>query len=238
MRILLVAAEAMEFAGVLQRAEAVEPAAVRTDWARRCRIGEHEALLVANGAGRERAAAAAEAGMEVWRPEAVVSTGFCGALEEGLAVGDVVVGTRLTETRPSGSGTGSLGCSVPLPNGRGSVSGVVVSNNCIARTAAEKRKLRESGAVAVEMEAAGVAERAQSHGVPFYCIRAVTDLAGEDLANDFGASLRRDGHFDTIGILKGALRHPSTRVPELLRLRRRCKQAARALGDFFVVCRF
>jgi adenosylhomocysteine nucleosidase len=238
MRILFVAAEAMEFEGVLARASGVAPVSMGADWARSCRIGDHEALLVANGAGRKRASEAAEAGIEPWRPAAVVSTGFCGALDEGLGVADVVVGAGLTEPRPSGSGIGSLGCSVPLPNGRGSITGLICSSDEVARTAEDKRRLRATGAVAVEMEAAGVAERAREHGLPFYCIRAVTDLAGETLANDFGAALRSDGHFDTIAILAGALRHPSNRVPELFRLRSRCKRAARALGDFFAVCGF
>jgi len=217
MRILLVAAEAMEFEGVLARAQQVGRAAVRTGWARTCRIGGHEALLVANGAGWKRAAAAAAAGIEAWRPEAVVSTGFCGALDESLGVADVVVGTDGL---------------------RGGNRGTILTVDHVVRTAEEKRKLKESGAVAVEMEAAAVAERARERGLPFHCVRAVTDLAGESLANDFQAALRSDGHFATITILQGALRHPSTRVPELLRLRARCKRAARALGDFFVVCGF
>jgi nucleoside phosphorylase len=108
----------------------------------------------------------------------------------------------------------------------------------VVRTAGEKAKLRATGAIAVEMEAAGVAECVQERGLVFYCVRAVTDLAGESLANDFGVALRSDGHFDTMRILTGALRHPSTRVPELLRLRSRCKRAARVLGDFFAVCGF
>lgn len=201
------AAEAMEFEGVLRRASGVEPVAVAAGWARTCRIGGHDAMLVANGAGRRRAAAAAAAGIVAWRPEMVVSTGFCGALDERLEIADVVVeGIRTVDH--------------------------------VVRTAEEKRKLRESGAVAVEMEAAGVAERAGESGLPFRCVRAVTDLAGETLANDFQAALREDGHFATITILTGALRHPGTRVPELLRLRSRCKRAARALGDFFAVSGF
>ena len=90
-----------------------------------------------------------------------------------------------------------------------------------------------TGAIAVEMEAAGIAARAEGYGLPLYCIRAVTDLAGETLANDFNKALRLDGQFDTILILKGTLRHPMVRLPELFRLRKRCDRAAHVLGDFF-----
>lgn len=220
MRVLFVAAEAMEFEGVLARASGVEQSPVKSGWARTCRIGGHEAMLVANGAGRKRAAAAADAGIASWGPEAVVSTGFCGALDERLEIADLVSDSDLTR-RP-------WAC----------VTGAIVTVDHVVRTAEEKAKLRATGAVAVEMEAAGVAERTEKCGLPFYCVRAVTDLAGESLANDFEAALRSDGHFDTMRILAGALRHPSTRVPELFRLRGRCKRAARALGDFFAVCGF
>ncbi len=116
--------------------------------------------------------------------------------------------------------------------------GVVCSIDHVAQTAEEKRQLRASNAAVVEMEAAGVARRAATRGIPFYCVKVVTDLAGEDMANDFNRAFRPDGHFATMKILQGALRQPLVRVPELIRLRNRCARAARALGDFFADCRF
>ncbi len=88
------------------------------------------------------------------------------------------------------------------------------------------------------MEAGGVAQRAAEKGINFYCIRVVSDLAGEDMANDFNQALRQDGHFATMSILSRALRDPLVRLPELVRLRSRCVRAARVLGDFIADCRF
>jgi nucleoside phosphorylase len=232
MKILFVAAEAMEFAGMLRRAAAVRREAVAADWARSARLGGHDALLVANGVGWNRAAAGAAAGIDFFAPEAVVSTGFCGALEEGLKVADLVVANEILVC---GRSSGPFPAAA-MPGG--AAGGAVCSIGYIVQTAAEKRILRQSGACAVEMEAAGVAESAAARRLPFYCIRAVTDLAGENLANDLNAALRKDGHFATIKTLRGALRHPSARLPELLRLRCRSVRAARALGDFFAECRF
>ena len=90
----------------------------------------------------------------------------------------------------------------------------------------------------VEMEAAGVAERTIARGLPFYCVKAVSDLADETLANDFNKALRKDGQFDTIVLLRGTLRQPLIRIRELFRLRQRCVRAARSLGDFFAELRF
>ena len=117
-------------------------------------------------------------------------------------------------------------------------SGPVCSIDHVAGTAEEKRKLHSTGAIAVEMEAAGVAQRAQKLGVPFFCIKSVTDLADETMANDFNAVLRSDGRFDTMKVLVSSLRRPWVRLPELVRLRKRCLLASRSLGVFIADCRF
>jgi nucleoside phosphorylase len=194
------------------------------------RLGGHELLLVANGAGARRAASAVDAAGETFQPDSAISTGFCGALDPALGVADVVVGTSVAADRRYEA----LPVSSTFPHH----SGVVCSIGHVAQTAGEKCRLRASGAIAVEMEAAGVAARAQARGLPFYCVKVVTDLAGETMAHDFNAALRADGHFDTMVILRETSRRPLVRLPELCRLRQRSVRAARVLGAFFADCRF
>jgi nucleoside phosphorylase len=201
MRILFVAADAMEYRGILARVSDVRREHLPVDFARSARLGGHEAI---------------------------VSTGFCGALEDNLGIADVVAATAI-----AANGREHRVEAVQAPH-----AGVVCSIDHVAQSAEEKRRLRESGASAVEMEAAAVADSARMRTIPFYCVRAVTDLAGESMANDFNQALRSDGHFDTIRILRGALSRPTIRFPELIRLRCRCVRAAEALGKFFVSCRF
>jgi adenosylhomocysteine nucleosidase len=172
-----------------------------------------------------------DAAVPVFRPEAVVSVGFCGALDPGLDTGAVVVGSCIAATDRSYP-------ALPVTSATHHSVGTVCSIDHVAQTAGEKKQLRATGAVAVEMEAAGVAARAQSHGLPFYCVRTVTDLAGENMANDFNAALRPDGHFGTMHILGNCVCHPMDRLPELIRLRKRCARASRTLGEFIVDCRF
>lgn len=231
MKLLVVAADRMEFSGILAHASQSAQPPLAADWARAIRLGDHDMLLVANGVGVSRAAAAAEAGIATFAPNAVASVGFCGALDGGLATGDIVVATEVIggETRYAAEPVES-----PWPHRCGSVR----TNPRVVQTDRERRTLRATGVLAVEMEASAVAESAQAHGLPFYCIKAVTDLAGETMANDFNRALREDGHFDTIVLLLGSLRNPFARIPELLRLRRRCARAARSMGDFFANCRF
>jgi nucleoside phosphorylase len=308
----------MEFRGLLAHATAVREAEVTARWSRLATLGADELLLVANGAGPGRAAAATDAGIEAFDPAAIVSTGFCGALSPELAIADLVTATSIEANdrtytvgqpilaaaafeaassersnpivmcdrppsllgrafgpAPAQHRTASVsepdvtfarsqrpladardsaaralsgptvtppiyaggGFSTLSPSGSAPRPGAIRSIPYIAQTATEKRNLAANGAIAVEMEAAGVAARAESHGLPLYCIRAVTDLAGESLANDFNKALRLDGQFDTILILKGSLLHPLVRLPELFRLRKRCARAAHVLGDFFAYSR-
>ena len=228
MRILFVASDRMEFPGFLRRATEIRPADLAVDWSRKALLNGYDTLLVANGVGPARAGAAAEKGIEAFMPDAIVSTGFCGALSSRLKIADVLAANQVVA-----GGKVYVSHSV-----KGALSGPVRSISYVAHTAQEKRALASEGAIAVEMEAAGVAEEALRHSIPFYCVRAVTDLAGETLANDFNKALRSDGHFDTMYILRVALLHPATRLPELFRLRKRCVLAARALGDFFADNRF
>lgn len=228
MKLLFVASDRMEFSGVLARVAEARHAGLAVDWSRSARLGGNDVLLVANGAGGKRAAAAVDAALPGFHPDAVVSVGFCGALDERLEIADIVVGAGIL---------GSTGACARCKNA-GGTSGIICSIDHVAATVAEKRRLRASGAIAVDMEAAGVAQRVQTLDLPLYCVKAVTDLAGETMANDFNAALRSDGHFDTIRILTGTLRHPTVRIPELIRLRNRCVRAARVLGEFIADCRF
>ncbi|MGA2273665.1 MAG: hypothetical protein ABSH00_08920 [Bryobacteraceae bacterium] len=231
MKLLVAAAEAREVRGILAHSRSARAAQAGAGWARSAALGEHDLLLVADGAGPARAAAAVDRAAAAFLPDAIVCTGFCGALEDKLDVASVVVATEVMGANGRFS---ALAPAASLPHRRG----VVLTIDHVVQLAAEKRSLRQTGSTAVDMEAAAVAGCSAALGLPFYCIKAVTDLAGEDLANDLSAALRADGHFDTMKVLGGTLARPLVRLPELLRLRCRSARAACALGDFFANCRF
>jgi adenosylhomocysteine nucleosidase len=238
LKLLFIASDAMEFRGLLAHATAIREAEVAAHWSRAATLCGHEVLLVANGAGPKRAAAATDAGIKTFDAQAIVSTGFCGALSPELGIADLVSATEVAQGHALPIWPFTPRAPEPVGNGAQATrpryfAGPIRSIPYIAQTAEEKCNLAVNGAIAVEMEAAGIAARAESHGLPLYCVRAVTDLASEDLANNFNKALRLDGRFDTILILKGSLRNPMVRLPELLRLRKRCIQAAQVLGDFF-----
>ncbi len=157
--------------------------------------------MIANGPGRALVEAALQSPIEV---NGIVSTGFCGALDPALRVGDIVQ------------------------------NGIVCSDR-VAVTAAEKAALREkTGAAAVDMESAAVKRKAEEWGVPFRSVRAVSDVAGEDLPLDFNLYRDSRGRFSPLRISLAAIARPFRVIPGLLRLERNCRIAAESLGEFFV----
>jgi adenosylhomocysteine nucleosidase len=222
--LLFVAADPMEFAGLQKHCARIAALRLPVAWARSADLNGNPIVMIANGAGPKQAAKAVDATRQA---TAIISTGFCGALDPALRIGDIFVAHSID----------GLPISTPHPSSR-YASGDLASIDHVAQTAIEKQKLRAAGASAVEMEAAGVYQRAQALGLPFFCVRAVTDLADETFANDFNAALREGGHFGTMQVLTSAMLHPVARLPELVRLRKRCGVAARTLGEFLANCRF
>jgi adenosylhomocysteine nucleosidase len=200
---LLVAAERREFEGILKRFGKSSKLQWAAEFAREAQWHGDRWLLVANGPGRGLVERALERKVEV---DGIISTGFCGALDPALRVGDIVIG------RP----------------------GAILCVDHVAVTAAQKSELRaKTGAVAIEMESAAVAKKAEEWGVLFRCIRAVSDGAGEDMPLDFNLYRDEAGRFSRTRIALAAIARPFTAVPALLRLDRNCNIAARSLGDFF-----
>ncbi len=180
-------------------------------------------VLAANGPGPKLAREAVEAVGEVG---AWVSTGYCGALDARLAVGDILVATAVNDW-----------AAVVPECPAGFLKGRIVSQDRVVNTAWEKRQLAATGAVAVEMEAAGVAAAAQEQGLPFFCIRVVTDGANEDMPMDFNRYRGPDGRFSRGRIALAAIGRPKT-LAALIRFGRRCERASIQLGEGLAGCRF
>ena len=93
-----------------------------------------------------------------------------------------------------------------------------------------------TGACAVEMEAAGVAARSKRAGLPFYCIKVISDVATDSFGFDLNKMRTTEGRVARGKIIVQALVRPNL-VPGLLRLKRRTEEVARVLGEFLVSCR-
>ncbi len=193
-------------------------------------------LLAANGAGPKlashaveiaiRAAMAAE--LSSSKLEAVVSTGFCGALDPSLHHSQIVVATRVVSP-----GTGEEYECAKVTASAGFVAGALLSQDCVANDALQKNQLFSTGALAVDMEAAGVAARSKRAGLPFTCIKVVSDRAEESFPFDLNAMRSREGRIVRGKIVAHALTHPQV-ISTLFRLKHRTEDAANTLGNFLV----
>jgi adenosylhomocysteine nucleosidase len=229
--LLLIASEKMELGGLLRHARGESAFDVAASYARRAEFADRRYLLVANGPGPKLAAEAVRAALGAETVDAIVSTGFCGGLDPSLRAGDLVCGTRILDCDADED------FEAPAVEGWRPVR--MTCGDRVIQTAKEKRRLRErTGADAVDMESAAIAREARRHAKPFFCLRIVTDTAGEDFANDFNASRDSEGRFAKGAVVRRALARPLTRLPELLRLSRIGRELAIRLGDGLAACQF
>jgi adenosylhomocysteine nucleosidase len=161
---------------------------------------------------------------------AICSIGTGGALDPNLSIAEVIVATEVSN--------GDQTWFALDPHGPHTRSGVIRSVSRIVRTSEEKKNLHKTGAILVEMEAAGVGSMAKEMDVPFYCVRVVSDLADESFFIDFEEFLLPNGQFNVAGLMRFAMSHPVKGLPELLRLQERTSKAAKQLGDFLADCNF
>jgi len=132
------------------------------------RLAGREVGLLRTGVGDVRARRRTAAALARWDAAHVVSFGTCGALVDGLAVGDVVVASHVLDLPRDGL--------LAAPGGRPVVLATVAE---AVREPAERTRLAARGAEVCDMEAAGVLAAAGS-GRSFAAVKVVSDLAGAD----------------------------------------------------------
>ena len=182
--------------------------------------------VIVGGVGERRAEIATASLIERHRPSAVLSVGLCGALADGPAVGDLIAGTAVVAAEGE-----EFRCDVVPPADH---RGPFLTASAIVACRVEKTDLhRRTGAVAVDMESAGVARACRDRGVPFGVLRAVSDAAADDLPPGLAPFLRIAAGVSFAGLgaaLAAVVREPSL-VGALWRLHRRAAFAAGRLGD-------
>lgn len=230
--VLMVAAERREFSGLLRFVRS-RPVNWGLQFSCEGDLNGNRIVMIADGPGPQLAGGATDVARRYVRPDTVVSAGFCGALDASLRPGDVVVAEEVIDADNGGSYIAQI------PQcGQAYARGKVASAGRVATTMADRMLLRNTGACAVEMEAAAVAARARVWDVPFFCIRVVSDAADRDFPLDFNRTRDARGRFSRSRIVLAAAMRPWSRAPFLLKLDRSCRMASGRLGEFFANCRF
>jgi adenosylhomocysteine nucleosidase len=232
--ILLFYAFAREIAPFKRRLENRRPLEHRDLRGFRAVRGGTEILAIATGMGLAQARRAALRAFELY-PEAglAIGTGVAGALTDGLVPGDLVLADRVMVQRdataePEHLITIDRDLLVELGGrlvaaGLHFASGAMLSSPRVLSHGVEKRLARKNtGAIAVDMETAAIAEQARARGISFSCLRAIIDQVDEEVV---GATLTdRSGEVSALAATGYLLRNPG----ELLKLPRMMANLSRA----------
>ena len=152
------------------------------------RLADRDVLLLQGGIGRDRAQASVLAAARRFRLQAVWSLGFAGGLTDRLRPGDLIYPAGLLDDAAPGTPPLPLAphhaaVSAALRGASLSVdAGLLLTVNAPLGTPEAKRAAHlRTGAVAVDMEAAGVAAAAHDLGIPWTALKVILDAAGSPL---------------------------------------------------------
>jgi adenosylhomocysteine nucleosidase len=186
-------------------------------------------LLAVSGIGYPAAGAAARALVEA-QVSSLMSFGLAGALDPELAAGSIILPNALI----SRDGARFVTCKawrerVAASLGYARVTeGTLLSSARAIETPLEKAAaFRDTGAAAVDMESAAVAEVAAAHKLPFIAVRVIVDTAADALPPSVVAASQAGGV--QIGRLIAGLVKAPGEIAALLRLARRYRTAMRSL---------
>lgn len=232
MKIGIITAMPEETRAVLKAAEGRSRSLISGRRICRCRIADHDVVLVEAGMGLLNAGwAAMSLGCEA--PDVLISAGFGGGVLPGLAVGEVVMAEQVLHWLGSGFEQVAVGF-----YGRNSVAeqlslsrGTFITSDGILNKKAVASHL--SGAVKnplVEMESAAVARVAAEQRIPFLGLRVVSDPWNEELDFSIAEFCDDSLRIKPVKVLATILKRPRI-IPQLIRLARNSRIAAQSLAN-------
>ena len=185
----------------------------------RWRFDGGEWIAACSGAG-VNAATRAFAEVEKFGPiTTAISTGWAGALREELVAGQAYDVTTVIDAR-----TGERFVTAGPPN-----DCWLVTSPRVADATDKKRLASTYHAALVDMEAAGIARLARMRGIPFYCIKGISDGYNDQLP-DFNNFISPGGQFKLIRFMVFALLRP-WHWPALIRMGENSRRAARSIAQ-------
>jgi adenosylhomocysteine nucleosidase len=187
-------------------------------------------LLALSGIGRVAAATAAQALVDAG-VSALMSFGMAGGLDPTLQPGSVVIPCELL----SPDGARYVACRAWREQVSAAISplytvtegNLLTSTHAIETPADKAAAFRSSGAAAVDMESAAVAQVAAEHNLPFIAVRVIVDSAADRLPRAVVAASRA-GRVQFARLIGGLILAPHE-LAALIRLAQRYRIAMRSL---------
>lgn len=191
-------------------------------------FGSEEIRVAHLGVG-PAAAQRARRALEVQKPRTLICAGFAGGLDPRLRVGDLVIAGNF-----STSALRERAKEVAEGKSARFLGSLITRDAPIETVAAKIALARESGALAVDMETAGVAEVCRAAGMPLLAVRAISDAADAPLPVPFSEWFDLNGQRPRRWrLVKYLVRHP-TRIVPFVTFVRGLAPARRALADFLI----
>ncbi len=200
-------------------------------------IGSTEIVAIVTGAGPRNAALSVH---DVLKSDGssiqfCVSSGLAGAAKQRYEIGQVLAAKVVRSENPSGArNTRENECSGALLSFAESCGATIVNRFYTSEHAIATREEKEyigQFADAVEMESFAVLNEAAASGIPAIAIRAISDLADENLPLNMDDVLTDRGRVSIPRVLGQVVRHPGA-VPGVVSLAKQSKTAAAALARF------
>ncbi len=200
---------------------------------RQGRHGSREIVLVESGPGRRRAAKAAHALIDAYRPQLIVSAGFAGGLNRRAKRQDLVVATSLVNAE-GGKVTLDPDALAPWLNEVQNLHrGRLLTCDRVVRLREEKQQLGcQHDALAVDMESFAVAEICRERAVDFLAIRAISDAVDDELPPDIGKLLAQKSFAGQLGAALGSVFRRPAAVKDLFNLHQNALASSDRLAKF------
>jgi adenosylhomocysteine nucleosidase len=185
----------------------------------RWRFDEGEWIAVCAGAGVDVATRALAEVEKDGPVDALISTGWAGALREDLAPGQAyrvsgVIDARTGERFLAGGALNNCW---------------LVTSSRVADAQQKPRLATTYSAALVDMEAAGVARLAAMRGIPFYCVKGISD-GNSDQLPDFNRFISPSGQFQLTRFVFFAILRP-WHWRALIRMGENSRRAARGIAE-------
>lgn len=185
----------------------------------RWRFDESEWVAACAGAGSAAATRAFAEAEKDGELAFVVSIGWVGALSEALVPGRAYRVSGVIDAR-----TGErFDCTAPVSDC------LLVTSAKVADEAEKQRLATAYGAALVDMEAAGVARMAVMRGIPFDCVKGVSDGFTARLP-DFNRFISQNGQFQFGRFILFAIMRPWY-WPALIRMGENSRKAAHSIAE-------
>lgn len=167
-----------------------------------------EVVLLQSGIGKVAAAIGTSILLDEYQPDVVINTGSAGGFDASLNLGDVVIST---EVRHHDADVTAFGYEIGQMAGqpaafsadnklmdiaeqalaqmedKHAVRGLICTGDAFVCTAERQAFIRQHfpGVIAVEMEAAAIAQTCHQFNVPFVVVRAISDVADKESPMSF-----------------------------------------------------